>query len=210
MRPLDPDTVTAFLERHAVKRDLTTACMLRELDGEGFWPSGWPLTRRLAHQRRVLRGRMSAAGVPRLLLESNPPPGWITDDHARGLLSCLKGDWIELERVRGHALALGWFPAGLEELGQVLALEATVGTERGSSHPALQDSEGPFVVGVWDDASSATPIVLYKHCEAWTAEDTARIIAHIRAQTEEQQAEVQALRQSLPARADKGKGRGMP
>ena len=202
MRPLDPDAVTAFLARHADRRDLTTERMLRELDAAGFWPAGWPLARRLAHQRRVLRGRMSAAGVPRLLLEANPLPAWITDEHARALLACLGSDWIDLEGVRGNAIAMGWFPSRLEELGQVFALEATVGTERGWSHPSLQDSEGPFVVGVWDDASSPTPIVLYKHFEAWTAEDAARIMAHVRAQTEEQQAEVRALRDSLPARAD--------
>lgn len=200
MGPLDPDTVTAFLERHAGKRDLTTERMLKELEAVGFWPSGWPLARRLAHQRRVLRGRMSAAGVPHLLLQSDPLPAWITDDHARALLSCLGSDWIDLERVRGQALSLNWFPASLEELGQVFALEATVGTERGCSHPALHDSEGPFVVGVWDNASSPTPMVVYKHFEAWTAEDAARIIAHVRAQTEEQQAEVRALRESLSDR----------
>jgi len=74
MGPLDPDTVTAFLERHEAKRDLTTERMLKELEADGFWPSGWPLTRRLAHQRRVLRGRMSAAGVPHLLLQSDTLP----------------------------------------------------------------------------------------------------------------------------------------
>ncbi len=140
MGPLDPDTVTAFLERHAAKRDLTTERMLKELEADGFWPSGWPLARRLAHQRRVLRGRMSAAGVPHLLLQSDPLPAWITDDHARALLSCLGSDWIDLERVRGQALSINWFPASLEELGQVFALEATVGTERGwrSSRPPGQ------------------------------------------------------------------------
>src|SRR5262249_34323103 len=140
----------------------------------------------------------SAAGVPRLLLQTNPLPEWITDDHARALLSCLGRDWIDLERIRSNALSMGWFPPRLKELGQVLALEATLGTERGGAHPALQDSEGPFVVGVWDSESSPTPIVLYKHFEAWTAEDTARIIAHIRAQTEAQQAEVRAFRDGLP------------
>jgi hypothetical protein len=88
----------------------------------------------------------------------------------------------------------------------VFALEATVGTERGWPHPALQDSEGPFVVGVWDSEASSTPIVLYKHFEAWTTEDATRIIAHIRVQTEEQQAEVRALRGSLPDHPDRSAG----
>ena len=202
MRSLHPDTVTALLERHAAKRDLTIERMLLELDAAGFWPLGWPLARRFAQQRRVLRGRMGAAGVPHLLLQANPLPAWITDDHARTLLSCLGADWIDLERIRGNALSMGWFPPALKELGQVLALEATVGTERGWSHPALQDSQGPFVVGVWDNESSPTPIVLYKHYEAWTSEDTARIIAHIRGQAEEQQAEVRALRAILPGHPD--------
>jgi hypothetical protein len=140
--------------------------------------------------------------VPRLLLQPSPLPAWITDGHARALLSCLGDDWIDLERIRVHALARGWFPPRLVELGQVFALEATVGTERGWSHPALQDSEGPFVVGVWDDESSPAPIVLYKHFEGWTHEDTARIIAHIQAQAEEQQAEVRALRAALPDQPD--------
>src|SRR5262245_6320019 len=56
----------------------------------------------------------------------------------------------------------------------------------------------PFIVGIWDDESSPTPIVLYKHCEAWTAEDAARIVAHVRVQTAEQQAEVRALRGNSP------------
>lgn len=202
MGPLDPDTVTALLERHAATRDLTTVRVLLELEAGGFWPRGWPLARRLAHQRRVLRGRVRTAGVTRLLLESNPLPAWITDDHARLLLSCLGSDWIDLERLRGNALSIGWFPSRLEELGQVFALEATVGTERGWSHPALQDSKGPFVVAVWDNASSPTPIVLYKHCQVWTTEDAGRIIEHVRAQTEEQQAEMRALRDGLPDRAD--------
>jgi hypothetical protein len=200
MPSLHPDTVTALLARHAAKRDLTMEGMLLELDAAGFWPSGWPLARRLAHQRRVLRGRMRVAGVPRLLLQPSPLPAWITDDHARTLLSCLGEDWIDLERIRGNALSMHWFPPSLRELGQVLALEATVGTERGWSHPALQDSEGPFVVGVWDSESSPTPIVVYKHCEAWTSADAARIIEHVRAQTAEQQAEVRALRDSVSDR----------
>jgi hypothetical protein len=143
--PLDPETVTAFLERHAARRDLTTERVLRELDAAGFWPPGWPLARRLAHQRRVLRGRMNRPGVPHLLLQSDPLPAWITDDHARGLLSCLGSDWIDLERLRGNALSHGWFPPQLEELKQVLALERPGHRADGSS--ALQDSEGPFVVG---------------------------------------------------------------
>ena len=206
MPSLDPDSVTALLDRHAAKRDLTIERMHLELDAAGFWPPGWPLARRLAHQRRVLRGRMGAAGVPRLLLQSSPPPAWITDDHARVLLSCLRADWIDLERIRLNALAIGWFPPALQELGQVFALEATVGTERGRPHPALQDAEGPFVVGVWDDEASPAPIVVYKHCEVWTADDAARIIAHIRAQAEEQQAEVQALRAALPDHPDQRVG----
>jgi hypothetical protein len=197
MRSLQPDTVTAILERHAAKRDLTIEGMLLELDAAGFWPPGWPLARRLAHQRRVLRGRVHAPGVPRLLLQSSSPPAWITDDHAQALLSCLGDAWIDLEEIRRNALSLGWFPPSLSELEQVFALEATVGTERGGSHPGLQNSEGPFVVGVWDSESSLTPIVLYKRVEAWTAGDAGRIIAHIRAQTEEQQAEVRTLRDVL-------------
>jgi len=176
--------------------------VLLDLDTAGFWPPGWPLARRVAHQRRVLRGRMHAAGVPRLLLQPSPLPAWITDDRAQALLSCLGEDWIDLDRIRARALAIGWFPPGLEELGQVFALEATVGTERGWSHPALQDSEGPFVVGVWDDEKGPTPMVLYKHYEAWTDEDAARIIAHLRGQAEEQQAEVRALRAILPDHPD--------
>lgn len=198
MRSLDPDSVTALLERHAATRDLTIERMLLELDAEGFWPRGWPLARRLAHQRRVLRETMTAAGVPGLLLQSTPLQAWITDAHARALLACLEEDWIDIERIRSNALSIGWFPTTLEELGQAFALEATVGTERGWAHPALQDSEGPFVVGVWDDASSPTPVVLYKHYETWTAQDATRIIAHVRAQAEEQQAEVRALRGILP------------
>jgi hypothetical protein len=197
--PLDPDAVTALLEGYATRRDLTAERVLRELDAAGFWPRGWPLARRLPHQRRLLRSRMGIRGVPRLLLETPPLPVWITDEHARLLLSRLGSDWVDLEQVRGDALARGWFPQSLGELDQVLALEATMGTERGQAHPALQDSEGPFVVGVWDDPSSATPIVLYKHYQAWTAEDTSRIIAHVHAQTEEQQAEVRALRASWSA-----------
>jgi hypothetical protein len=197
MRSLQPDTVTAILERHAAKRDLTIEGMLLELDAAGFWPPGWPLARRLAHQRRVLRGRVHAPGVPRLLLQSSSLPAWITDDHARALLPCMGDAWIDLEEIRSNALSLGWFPPSLSELGQVFALEATVGTERGGSHPGLQNIEGPLVVGVWDSESSQTPIVLYKRVEAWTAADAARIIAHIQAQTAEQQAEVRTLRDAL-------------
>jgi hypothetical protein len=170
MRSLHRETVTALLERHAATRDLTVERVLLELDAAGYWPPDWPLARRLAHQRRILREHMTAPGVPHLLLQSRPLPPWVT----------------------------GWFPSSLKELGQVFALEATVGTERGWSHPALQDSQGPFIVAIWDDESSPTPIVLYKHCEAWTAEDATRIIAHIRVQTAEQQAEVRALRENSP------------
>src|SRR5262245_52989385 len=143
---------------------------------------------------------MTTPGVPRLLLQSNPLPAWITDD----------ADWIDLERIRHHALSMGWFPRALNELDQVFALEATVATERGWSHPALQDGDGPFVVGVWDNESSPTPIVLYKHCEVWTAEDVARIIAHIRGQAEEQQAEVRALRAARPDHPGNGNGEVRP
>jgi hypothetical protein len=206
MRRLHPDTVAALLDRHAATRDLTVERMLLELDAAGFWPPGWPLARRVAHQRRVLRERMTTPGVPRVLLQSNPLPAWITDDHARVLMSYLGPDWIDLERIRHHAIAMGWFPPALKELGQVFALEATVGTERGWCHPALQDGDGPLVVGVWDDKSSPTPIVLYKHCQAWTADDAARIIAHIRGQAEEQQAEVRALRAARPGDSDNRNG----
>jgi hypothetical protein len=177
---------------------LTVERVLLELDAAGYWPPDWPLARRLAHQRRILREHMTAPGVPHLLLQSRPLPPWVTDDHARVLVTCLGADWVDLERIRQRALSAGWFPSSLKELGQVFALEATVGTERGWSHPALQDSQGPFIVAIWDDESSPTPIVLYKHCEAWTAEDATRIIAHIRVQTAEQQAEVRALRENSP------------
>ena len=84
--------------------------MLLELDAAKFWPPGWPQARPLTYQRLLLRARMSVAGVARLLLQSSPHPSWITDDHARVQLSCLGGDWIDLERIRGNALSVGWFP----------------------------------------------------------------------------------------------------
>jgi hypothetical protein len=100
-------------------------------------------------------------------------------------LSCLGREWLDLERIRGHALSIGWFPPALKELAQVLALAG-----------------GPFAVGVWDRESSPTPIVLYKHHEAWAVEDSARIIARVRAQAQEQLAEVRALRGMLPDHPD--------
>ncbi len=64
------------------------------------------------------------------------------------------------------------------------------------------------MVGVWDDATSTTPVVLYKHYAAWTAEDAGRIIAHVEAQTAEQQAEVRALRGSLANHWQRATGDG--
>src|SRR5262245_8274786 len=69
-RSLQPGTVTAVLDRHAATRDLTAERLLLELDAAGFWPPGWPLARRVAHQRRLLRARMTTLGVPHVLLHA--------------------------------------------------------------------------------------------------------------------------------------------